>query len=159
MSTYNDLLKVINPKYIQLNCQVNDWEQAIRVAAEPLLNDDCFDHKYVEKIIEIAKKLGPYIVVAKHIAIPHAPTKFGAKKTAIGITTLKKPINFGNKTNDPVRYIFCLSAANSEDHIKALQQLTSLLTNEHFFRVLDTEKSPNTVIDFIKMGATKCIKH
>ncbi|WP_245741309.1 PTS sugar transporter subunit IIA [Propionispira arboris] len=40
-------------------------------------------------------------------------TKHVALKSAIGIVTLKTPVAFGNKNNDPVKYRFCLSAKDS----------------------------------------------
>lgn len=144
------LSELVKKEYIQLNDHAKDWEQAIQVSAKPLLDDGCFSDMYVDQIIETVKELGPYIVIAKNIALPHAPSKFGAKKLGIGITTLKTPVSFGNKTNDPVKYLFCLSAPNSHDHIKALQELTGLLTDKEFFELLDSSINPDNVLNYIK---------
>ncbi|UAK16399.1 PTS sugar transporter subunit IIA [Sporolactobacillus terrae] len=144
------LSDLVKTEYIQLKTHANNWEQAVRIAAQPLLEDGCFDNTYVSKIIEIAKDLGPYIVIAKNIALPHAPSKFGVKKLGIGVTTLDTPVTFGNQANDPVIYLFCLSAPNGDDHIKALQELTVLLTDETFFRLLDQSNNPNEILNYIK---------
>ena len=57
--------------------------------------------------------MGPYIVITKHVALPHARPEAGALESAIGIATLKHPVKFGNKDNDPVKYLFCLSATDN----------------------------------------------
>ena len=64
---------------------------------------------------------------AQHIALPHAPSEYGAKELAMGITVLRRPIEFGNEANDPVKYLFCLSAKDSNSHLESLAQLVDRL--------------------------------
>ena len=64
-------------------------ERSNRESAQPLLEEDKITQGYIDKIIEIAEETGPYIVVAEHIALPHAPSEYGAKELAMGITDIK----------------------------------------------------------------------
>ena len=75
-----------------------------------LLTEDKITQEYIDKIIEIAEETGPYIFVPEYIALPRAPSKYGAKELAMGITVLRTPIEFCNEANDPVRCLFSLSA-------------------------------------------------
>lgn len=144
------LSEIIDKDLIQLNVHAQNWEEAIRVGTEPLVKKNKVTTEYVNKIIEIAHEVGPYIVITKYVALPHAPSEYGAKETAIGITTLDEPIEFGNKANDPVKYLFCLSAKDSESHISALAELVQLLEDKAFFHLLDTCEDPEKIISYIE---------
>lgn len=143
------LNNILEEELIQLNVKADNWEDAIRKSTLPLVVKNKVTKEYVNKIIEIAKSIGPYIVITKHVALPHAPAEFGANETAIGITTLDRPVNFGNEANDPVKYLFCLSATDNNSHLEALAELVKLLENEDFFKLLDTSNSPKEILSYI----------
>ncbi|OJG98211.1 hypothetical protein RV18_GL003528 [Enterococcus termitis] len=140
---------MIKKEFIQLELEVTDWEEAIRQSAAPLLNLGKITDEYVEKIIETTRTVGPYIVVTKHVALPHAPTQYGALDLAMGITTLKTPVISGNKTNDPVKYLFCMSAKDSETHLESMAELVNLLSDKEFYQVLDSAKEPQEILTYI----------
>lgn len=143
------LSSIVRENTIQLNLQASTWEDAIRKAMSPLLQSEYVTAEYVQKVIDIAKETGPYIVITKHVAIPHAPAKYGAKKLTIGISSLKSPVVFGHQANDPVKYLFCLSAPDSESHLGAMAELVTLLEDQEFFAVLDRAKNSEEVIAYI----------
>lgn len=144
------LSDIIGKELIQLNVKAEDWEDAIRKGASPLVIHKKVTEEYVNKIIEIAHNTGPYIVITKHVALPHAPSEFGAKDSAIGITTLETPIAFGNEANDPVKYLFSLSAKDSTGHLEAMSELVQILARPDFFELLDKAENPSEIIDYIK---------
>lgn len=84
------LSRIISEELIQLNVQAKDWEDAIRKSAAPLLKKRKITQEYIDKIIEITQTTGPYIVITKHTALPHASSKFGAKEKAVGQCHLVK---------------------------------------------------------------------
>lgn len=144
------LKDLTSEELIRLNIDAKDWEDAIRQAADALLQNGKIKPSYIDAIISTVKEVGPYIVITKHVALPHARSEAGAIESAIGIATLKQPVVFGNKENDPVKYLFCLSAQNSESHINALADLTGLLECEDFYKFLDQAKDASEVIQYIK---------
>jgi len=144
---------LINEKLIQLNVKAKDWEDAIRKSAKLLLMEGKISEKYIESMIKSNQQNGPYFVIAKHIALPHASFKSGAKEQAIGITTLLNPVISGQTANDPVKYLFCLSATDQSSHLTALSDLVVLLEDKTFFRMLDNAKCPNEVMAYIKNKA------
>lgn len=144
------LKDLTSEELIRLNIDAKDWEDAIRQAADALLQNGKIKPSYIDAIISTVKEVGPYIVITKHVALPHARSEAGAIESAIGIATLKQPVVFGNKENDPVKYLFCLSAQNSESHINALADLTGLLECEDFYIFLDQAKDASEVIQYIK---------
>lgn len=148
----DDLLlsSMIDQDAIQLNVEAKDWKEAIRKSAQPLLDKKKITEEYVRKIISIALETGPYIVVAKNIALPHAPSESGVLETAMSISVLKDSVKFGNKENDPVKYLFCLSAVDSESHLEALAELVELIDDEKFLCLLNNTVSRTVVLEYVK---------
>lgn len=144
------LLDIIKEEYVQLDIQVEDWEDAIKKSAQPLVNDLKITEEYVDKIINISKEIGPYIVITKHVALPHAPIEFGALQPAMGITRLQKPVVSGNESNDPVKYLFCMSAENSNMHLEVMSELVELLSDDDFYHILSTATDSKEILRFIK---------
>lgn len=144
------LSEITNERLIKLKVKAKDWEDAIRQSASALVEDNKVTKEYVDAMVNTAKESGPYIVITKHVALPHARPEAGAKEISIGIATLENPIEFGNDENDPVKYVFCLSAIDNSSHLRAMSELVELLENEEFFRVLDNAKDAKEIINFIK---------
>ena len=144
------LSELINPNLIQLKVSATDWRDAIKKSAKPLLENEFVTSNYVDAMIQNTEENGPYIVIAKHVALPHARPEEGAIEAAIGITTLDKPIVFGNKANDPVKYIFCLSAVDNSTHLRGLSELVDLLDDKQFYKVLETASETSQVINYLK---------
>lgn len=140
---------LLDESLVQLNVEAKDWEDAIRKAAAPLVSNDKVTDGYVDDIIKGVKDLGPYIVITEHVALPHARPESGALETAVGITTLKTPVEFGSADNDPVKYLFPLSAKDNDSHLSALQSLVELLSNPDFFAGLDKCQSAKEVVDLV----------
>ncbi|AXY24993.1 PTS sugar transporter subunit IIB [Suicoccus acidiformans] len=138
------------PELINYELDAKDWEEAIRLAARPLIESNYIKPSYVESMINNVKNDGPYIVITKNVAIPHASPDEGGLKSGISVSTLKKPISFGNEANDPVKYIFVISAVDNNDHLKLISEMVSLLEDELFYSLLDNKSESQIIIDYIK---------
>ena len=143
------LNKLTDLSLIQLGIEASDWQDAIRKSAAPLVSNGKVKPSYVEGIIEGVLENGPYIVITTHVALPHARPEAGAIESAIGITTLAEPVVFGNKDNDPVKYLFTLSATDNTKHLSALADLAGLFEKQEFFDLLDTAKNPQEIMDYL----------
>lgn len=144
------LVELISESLIQLNIEASSPEEAIRQAALPLVAEGKIEERYVDGIIKALHEFGPYFVLLPHVALPHTRAEEGAIKNAIGISTLKNPVNFGNESNDPVKFLFTLSAIENGSHLAALASLAELFEDEEFFHILDHAKSPSEIIEYIK---------
>lgn len=143
------LKDIIQSEYILLHQNFTSWKQAVEVSYSPLLKHACITEDYISQtIIELEKSPG-YIVIAPHIALAHSKPENGAKKLAMGISVLDTPVKFGNANNDPVKYIFSLSALDNHTHLHCMNELLSLLNNKDFFELLETTTDSRDVIDFI----------
>lgn len=144
------LSDVLKKEYIKLNAECNDWTEAVRIAGEVLKENEVITEEYIEAAIQSVKEMGPYIVITKGVALPHATNKVGVNKTGISLITLKNPVEFGNKDNDPVYYIFMLATTDMESHLSALSNLSELLGKPDFYDVMKNAQDSQSVIDYIK---------
>lgn len=140
---------IFNEKLITLNIEAKNWEDAIRKTSQPLIDCKKASKEYVDDMILSVKQFGPYIVLSKHIAMPHGRPEKGAKECAIAIGVLKTPVEFGNIDNDPVKYIFSLSATDNTSHLKAIVKLADLFKDKEFFKLLDNASSPKEIIEYL----------
>lgn len=144
------LSEVLTNDFIKLNVDVENWEQAIRCGGKILKSNDVIEGKYIESMIDSVKALGPYIVIAPGIAMPHARPDESVKKIGMSLITLKKPINFGNKDNDPVSIVVCLCAVDHSSHLKALSQLATFLGEKEFITTVLNSNNPSEITNYIK---------
>lgn len=144
------LHEIIKKSFVQLDIVAKDKYEAVRLAAQPLLEEDFITIQYVEKMIETLQKDSKYMAITKHVALPHTKIEFGSKGLAVGVTVLKTPIIFDNKDNDPVKYIFCLSMVDKENHLQALSSLVNLLSSTEFYEVLEYANQAEEIIEYIK---------
>ena len=102
------LSDILKREYIKLNVECKNWEEAIKEVGIILLEHDIIEIEYIEETIKNVKELGPYIVIAKGVAMPHATGNFDGTKSGIAFVRLKNPIKFGNSDKNPVSYVFNL---------------------------------------------------
>lgn len=140
------LSELLPDERIKLNVKVNTWQEAIRASGKLLFESGAVTSQYIEAMIQVAEEYGPYIVIAPGIALPHAPTVAGAKKTALSLVKLAYPINFGNPDNDPVRLVFGLSAVDKKIHMLALQALAELFLAKDLVDALFKAESAASVL-------------
>lgn len=138
----------IEESYIQLDLEVENFEEAIRKSFDPLVKRAIVTKGYVESVVQIYQKTGPYIVITKNIARPHAPVADGANKLGLGFVRLKRPVISGHETNDPVKYLFPLSAKESNEHVELLSKLAELLSQKEFIEFLEKVSSTQEFINY-----------
>ena len=121
---------------IALNVEVNDWQEAIRAVGSMMVSTGVVEERYIDGMIATTKELGPYIVIAPGVAIPHSRPEDGVITTCLAYARLTPPINFGNKDNDPVHILFALGALDHNQHIDALRQIAEILSDQDKFEQL-----------------------
>lgn len=139
----------ITDKYIKLDVECSNWEEAIRKSGEVLLNEKIVTEEYIEDAINSVKELGAYIVVAKGIAVPHTSSHIGVNKNGIAITRLKNPVEFGNKKNDPVKYIFMMATTDFDSHIEILSKVSDYLENNEFLEIIENAVNSENIMKYI----------
>ncbi len=134
----NDLLQ---EDLIQTKERVNNWQEAIEIAAQPLLSKGYIETSYIDAMVDSVNRLGAYIVLAPHVAVPHASPEKGVKRLGMSLLRLNEPVDFNLDSEDydddrQVQLVFVLAAIDSSAHLKALQQLVMILDDEETIQAL-----------------------
>lgn len=79
------LKNYINDQVVEVNVEVKNWEEAVRLGGKLLEEDGAVEHSYIDAMVDTVKNMGPYIVIAPGIAMPHARPEAGAKNIRIGL--------------------------------------------------------------------------
>ena len=137
----------VEKKYYSFHEGFDDWRDAVRAACAPLLADGTIEKEYPEIIIEKVEELGPYIVIAPNICIPHAERGRGVNDTAMCFMKTEKPVSFD--PNDPdkdARIFVVLAATDDEVHLNNLMALSETLSDEDIVAKVLEAKTPEDLL-------------
>jgi transcriptional antiterminator/mannitol/fructose-specific phosphotransferase system IIA component (Ntr-type) len=121
------LLSLITPETIRLNKCANKWQDAVDLAAEPLLSVGAIDPSYVTAMKALIVKYGPYSVTWPGVILLHGRPGEGVKHLCMSLTTFRSPVNFGETDKKAVDVAVVLGAHNTFSHLRALEELANLL--------------------------------
>ncbi|EGT0014177.1 PTS sugar transporter subunit IIA [Clostridium perfringens] len=126
----NFIRDLLNENNIILKATAFNKEEAVRLAAEPLLKEESITEEYVKDILEKINDLGPYMAIMPGVVIAHSRPGDYVLKDCISMLTLENPVEFGHEDNDPIEIIFVIGAKENTGHLDALQDLARVLINE-----------------------------
>jgi mannitol operon transcriptional antiterminator len=130
------LHQLVSPRHVQLNVPCANWEEAIRASAIPLQSEGYIDSSYVDAMVDLVHKNGPYIVFMPGLAVAHADPASGSHKLGMNIIRLSEPIPFGSERFDPVEFVCALAVVDRRSHLKALFNLQTILSHDEFRKAL-----------------------
>ena len=128
-------------------------EDVIRYSGKILVEAGKVEEQYVNEMIESYRKLGPYMVMAPGLAMPHARPGGNVKEPCISFVNLKEPVNFRHPCNDPVKIVFALGGVSDNGHIELLQDLSSLLAADKMIEKLSAVNTYEELIELIEKEA------
>ena len=127
------LHQLLPASHISLDITCNDWRDAIQKSSLPLLELGYIEQRYIEAMICDIEKYGPYVVLFPGVAVPHASPNSGSIKMGMYLTRLAHPVVFGSEENDPIEFIFTLSAVDRKMHLRAFADLIDMISKPEVF--------------------------
>jgi PTS system ascorbate-specific IIA component len=112
------------------------WQEAVTAACQPLLAEGAITEEYIAAIIKNVTELGPYIVIAPDLCIPHAQEGHGVNETAISFMRTAEPVNFGEGAEYEARIFFVLASVNNDAHMKNLQAMVEAVSDPDQFELM-----------------------
>ncbi len=144
------LIDLITESAVELTVSAENWEEAVRIGGELLERNGAVEGRYIDAMVNMVRELGPYVVISKGIAFPHARPEDGALKTGLSIVTLKEGIEFGDEENDPIKLIISFCSTDSEGHLLVLSELVDFLRNETAINNVINAKSKKEVVEIMR---------
>lgn len=122
-----ELKELLTEDRIAIKVKAGNWEEAVRKVGQLMVDTGVVEDRYIDGMIRTTKELGPYIVIAPGLAIPHSRPEDGVIETCYAIAILESPVEFGNPDNDPVYALIALGAKDHDGHVEALQTVAEIL--------------------------------
>lgn len=148
----DSLTDLLKEELIQQVDSVSNWQDAVRLAAQPLLAHGYIEESYIQAMIASINETGPYIVLATKVAVPHASPDAGVHQLGISLLQVKEPVDFSEDDDDDkkVQLIFVLAAVDSTAHLRALQELALILDDEEAIDSLIAASDPREILAIVE---------
>lgn len=130
---------LIENNSILLNQSASNWEEAIKIGTELLVKAGTIEPRYYDNIISKIKEMGPYIILAPGLAMPHARPEEGVIKTSFALVTFDTPIYFDGE-EEPVHVMLTLAGSDSDQHMQGLMEITQVLDDPDSDTGVDLDK-------------------
>lgn len=125
--TLKKLLKKENVKFID---EAENWKEAIFQSGDLLVSNKKVTSEYVQEMIELVEKHGPYIVLEEGIAMPHAGISENVLETGISLLVVNEKVSLPEGRNANIFLSF--AAKNKNDNIDIMNDLFKLITKYEF---------------------------
>lgn len=129
---------------------IENWENAIRLAAKPLLLDNSITENYVRSMVNNVKKFGTYIVINDTIALAHSRPEDGVSKNCLSLLKINEGVVFDENLGDKVYLIFVLGAVSNRSHIDILLKLMEIIDNQDMIKRLIEATSISSLIEILE---------
>ncbi|WP_279276410.1 BglG family transcription antiterminator [Enterococcus faecium] len=146
------LSELLTEEMIQLSDQPKNWQEAITFAAQPLLSENKIEESYIKAMIERVEQYGAFIHIGDLIALPHARPEDGVNEVGMSLLKLQQPVDLLDNPAHPISLFICLAAIDNEAHLRALANLTKLLSNKQNLQDLLHASTKEEILAIIRKG-------
>lgn len=144
------LSELLEGGHVVLDAECETWQEAVRASGMPLVATGDITEEYIDAVIANIEEAGPYVVITKHVALPHATNRVGVNETTMSCVRLRTPVEFGSAENDPVKYEFMLATVDATSHLQALMSLVGLLRTQEFLDLLATATHGDEIVSYVR---------
>lgn len=131
---------------IQFSGRQLSWRQAIRRAAQPLVDEGIISHHYSSQIIKNIEKSGVTTYLTPEVLLLHAAPPAEVVSGALALLKMKRPLDFGRfADNLSPLLIVILVPSHDLSHIAILDAFNQLIGNESALSTLLNASSLSTV--------------
>lgn len=129
----NTLSKLLPPEHIQVTASVANWQEAVHIASQPLIEEKLITNQYIENMITSVKENGPYMVLSDYFALMHARPGEGVNQESMSLLVTKEQVDLEGK---PVKIFLILAAENSQSHLESLQNVMAIFMDDEKYQTI-----------------------
>lgn len=138
--------ELLTDKRMTFITRISNWEEAIQLSAQPLVDEGSIEVGYIGAMIESVKKYGPYIVLADGFALPHAEGKGKVSKLSLALLQVEEAVDLMGK---PVNVFLVLATKDHTSHMEVLREVAELLYDTTNLEILRSG-SKEEILSLIK---------
>lgn len=144
--------KMLKRENVQIVERVDNWEESVHVAVQPLVDQGYVESAYIDGIISNAKEFGPYFVLCPDLALLHARPDQGVLKQQLAVTVLREPVRFKEEGPD-VRLLVTLAATDANGHIDVMRQLAVMFGDpDNIAKIVEAPAADDVYDLFVNLG-------
>jgi len=148
------LTQLLTREYIQFKGRCENWQEALNIVANPLLQSQKINLSYLKTITQnIQSGLADYIILRPGFALPHARAQDGAYETGMSLLKLNQPVYFNDDETLPLYVIVMLATVDAQVHLFALSELITCVAEDADFNQIKQMKNEDELIAFIAIKA------
>lgn len=114
---------------VQFTDEVMSWQEAVSLAAKPLIEDGTIEPGYVDAVVATAEKMGPYFDFGRQVAMPHARGEGLVHAPALSFLRTRTPVLLLDDPKHPIEVFILLAAPDNTSHLGILRGLAGVLTD------------------------------
>lgn len=141
------MASMLKRENVQIVEKVDSWEESVRVAVQPLVDQGYVESRYIDGIIDNAKEFGPYFVICPDLALLHARPDQGVLKRQLAVTVLREPVRFKEEGPD-VRVLVTLAATDADGHIEVMRRLATMFCDPDNITKIAEAPSADEIYDY-----------
>ncbi|MDH6366225.1 MULTISPECIES: BglG family transcription antiterminator [unclassified Breznakia] len=122
------MLSFLNEETIYFHDEDYDWQEAIRLSSEPLVEKKSITTDFVDAMIRQTRKMGPYMFINDHVVLAHAKPEDGVVQLDFNMNVFESGVYFPKQRMAKV--ILVLAAEDKVKHLKILKDVMHLFSNE-----------------------------
>ncbi len=141
---------IFNEVNVQIIDEIASWKDAIRVCAQPLLDNDYIVKDYIDVMINVAEELGPFFDFGKGVALPHSRPENGVKKKGVSLLKVNKPVYLLDLQEHPIEIFIVLAAEDNSTHLDILGLLADTLIDDDKVEAIKKATTKKEIINIFK---------
>lgn len=155
MSPHRTTALRFDARHIRLGCRAEDWGDAVRQAGGLLNELGVTAPAYTQRMVDVVRAFGPYIVVAEGAALAHARPGRDVRENGAVLLTFPEGVRFGHPDNDPVRVVIAVAVTEADAHVAVVAAVANLLDEHEAAERILRGRNPETMADRIaeRLGA------
>lgn len=129
--------------------EVESWEEAVKIAANPLLKDKCITENYLEQIKNNILKEPNRFLVDHDIILAHSRPSEEVKNNGLSFLKINQGVIFP-KINKKIKLIFVISALSTRHHMDWLQRFAKIMDDLEMVEKINKETKKDEIIKIFK---------
>lgn len=148
------LADLIRSEFIRICDTAANWQEGVRMAAEPLLEHGWIQESYVTDILAVIEEHGPYCEFLNGMLLAHAEPSANVSRPGISVAVFSGPIAV-EAWGKEITAIFVLGVVDHYSHATALSELVVNLSSQEKYKGLHCMQKKETIYQALLEDGTQ----
>lgn len=134
---------------VRTSVSVDNWQDAARYTGNILLEADKVSEEFIDSMIEVVNKYGPYMILVPKVCFFHGEPGVNVKENCLSLAVFEKPVYFKEFANQQINCAFAFGATDKDSHMEMLVNLVSILRDREFIEMITHNAGKEAIMEKI----------